>query len=84
MIITRVLNDERATRVSDASRHEMNEMSSKVLESKYDTKGLVFAVGRGETDTKKTYIELKNTNGTSCFLYPNDAGDGVVVSTVKP
>lgn len=84
MQITRVLNDDRATRVTGASRHAMNEMGSKVFESKFDSKGLVYAVGRGETDPNKTYIELKNTNGTSCFLYPNDAGDGVLCSTVKP
>lgn len=84
MQITRVLNDDRATAVTAASRHESNDMGSAVFKTGFDARGLVVEIGRGTTDPNKTYLALFNTNGTKCYLYPNDAGDGLVVDTVKP
>lgn len=83
MQITRVLNDTRATRVTDASKHSMNEMSDKVLASHFDAKGLVFAFGRGETDPTVTYLELTR-NGESGYIILNEGLDGIVVQAVKP
>jgi hypothetical protein len=41
-------------------------------------------MGRGTTDPDITYLGLRNANGTKCYIYPNAAGNGIVVSTVKP
>jgi hypothetical protein len=41
-------------------------------------------LGRGVTDPDITYLALRNANGTKCYIYPNAAGDGIVVSTTKP
>ena len=41
-------------------------------------------LGRGDSDTDITYILLKNEGGTSVYIYPNAAGNGVTVSTSKP
>jgi hypothetical protein len=41
-------------------------------------------LGRGTTDTDITYLGLRNANGTKCYIYPNAAGNGIVVSTEKP
>lgn len=50
----------------------------------FDVLGQVCEIGRGETDTDITYIALRNDSGTRCFIYPNAAGNGVIVTTVKP
>lgn len=84
MTLTRKLNDPRATAVSSGGRDRGHEMTSKVLEQLGDAKGAVYALGRGESDTKVTYIKLFNTGGTACYLYPNAAGNGLIVSTAKP
>jgi hypothetical protein len=41
-------------------------------------------LGRGGSDTDITYLALRNANGTKCYIYPNAAGNGIVVSTTKP
>jgi hypothetical protein len=41
-------------------------------------------LGRGTSDTDITYLALRNANGTKCYIYPNAAGNGIVVSTTKP
>jgi hypothetical protein len=41
-------------------------------------------LGRGTTDADITYLALRNANGTKCYIYPNSAGNGIVVSTFKP
>lgn len=41
-------------------------------------------VGRGSTDTDITYVALRNDTGVKCYIYPNAAGNGIVVSTTKP
>jgi hypothetical protein len=41
-------------------------------------------LGRGVSDTDITYLALRNANGTKCYIYPNAAGNGIVVSTTKP
>jgi hypothetical protein len=35
-------------------------------------------------DLNITAIVLKNTNGDDCFIYPNAAGNGIIVTTVAP
>lgn len=49
-----------------------------------DMNGIKGAFGRGETDTDITYFEAMNENGTPCFIYPNAAGNGILVSTTRP
>jgi hypothetical protein len=41
-------------------------------------------LGRGTTDTDITYLGLRNANGTKCYIYPNAAGNGIVVTTIQP
>jgi hypothetical protein len=41
------------------------------------------ALGRGVTDTDRTYIRLKRSDGTSVYIYV-DTGTTVVCSTTKP
>lgn len=84
---TVVTNDARAARLTGVSRHEMQEAQAgaqsddKVVEDEF---GGVFATGRGATDQKVTYIQLYNTNGSKVYISPNAAGNGLIVSTVKP
>jgi len=84
---TVVTNDPRTTRLTGVNRHEMQEAQAgaktddKVVE---DELGGVFATGRGVLDKNVTYIQLYNTSGTKVYIYPNAAGNGLVVSTVKP
>ena len=87
MSYTVVTNDSRATRVTGTARHEMQEAQGnttgevKVL---FDETGLVYIVGRGESDTNITYTALYNTANVLCYTYPNAAGNGLVTTTVKP
>lgn len=46
--------------------------------------GVDAEVGRGTTDPDITYMALRNANGTKCYIYPDAAGTGIVVSTTKP
>lgn len=41
------------------------------------------AIGRGATDTDRTYLRLNRTDGTSVYIYV-DTGTTVVCSTTKP
>jgi hypothetical protein len=41
-------------------------------------------LGRGVSDPDITYLALRNANGTKCYIYPNAAGNGIVVSITKP
>lgn len=84
MTLTRVLNDPRATAVSSGGRDRGHEFGKAVLESLTDAKGPVAEIGRGVTDPAITYVALYNTNGTKCYLFPNEAGNGTIVSTTKP
>ena len=84
---TIVSNDARATRQTGVARHEMQEAQAgaqtddKVFD---DEVGFVFAFGRGVNDSNVTYLALQNTNLQKVYVYPNAAGNGVVVTTVKP
>jgi len=49
-----------------------------------DGSGELAEIGRGTTDTDITYIALRNADGTKCYIYPDAAGTGIVVSTTKP
>jgi len=40
--------------------------------------------GRGATDTDITFLSLRNSAGTECFIYPATAGNAITVSTTKP
>lgn len=85
--LTVVTNDTRASRLTGVARHEMQEAQGgaqgedKVLD---DEKGPVMSFGRGVLDPNVTYLALYNTNNTKVYIYPNAAGNGVQVSTVKP
>lgn len=85
--LTVVSLDPRATRLTGVARHEMQEAQAgaqaddKVIDDEF---GGVFATGRGVTNPLITYVALYNTNSVKCYIYPNAAGDGVIVSTVKP
>lgn len=84
---TIVSNDPRAARLTGVARKEMQEAQGgadtddKILD---DEAGPVMAFGRGVNDPNVTYLALYNTNNTKVYIYPNAAGDGVQVSTVKP
>ena len=84
---TVVSNDTRATRLTGVNRHEMQEAQAgadadnKVIEDEF---GGAFATGRGATDPNITYISLYNTNNVLCYIYPNAAGTGIIVSATKP
>ena len=41
-------------------------------------------LGRGDTDTDITYIKLKNEEGEDVYIYPNEDGDGLEITTIKP
>jgi len=41
-------------------------------------------IGRGTTDTDITYIALRNSAGTLCYIYPATAGNAIVVQTTVP
>ncbi len=84
---TVVSNDPRATRITTAERHEMAEMgvlSGGDVKSGEDERGEVWAEGRGVNDLNITYLKLYNTNGTACYIYPNAAGTGIIVSPTQP
>jgi len=49
-----------------------------------DSAGIAVRLVRGTTDENITAIVLKNENGTECYIYPNAAGDGPIVSDVAP
>lgn len=69
------------------SRHEMQEDSGGAqTEAKWvaDEVGRVCGQGRGVSDPNITYIVLLNTNNQLCYIYPNAAGTGIIVSTTKP
>lgn len=40
--------------------------------------------GRGATDTDITFVALRNSAGTLCYVYPDTAGTAIVVSATKP
>lgn len=41
-------------------------------------------LGRGDSDNEITYIRLKNSDGESCWIYPNPTQDAITVSNAKP
>lgn len=84
MAVRRVVNDPRAPYVGSAVDTESNDAGSKVLKRFLDQKGRVCEVGRGELNTKITYISLFNENGTQCYLYPDATGANPVCTPVKP
>lgn len=45
--------------------------------------GVDAALGRGETDTDRTYLRLRRSDGTSVYLYV-DTGTTLTVSATKP
>lgn len=49
-----------------------------------DEVGPVMSFGRGVNDPNVTYLALYNTNNTKVYIYPDAAGTGIQVSTVKP
>lgn len=87
MPFTVVINDSRAAKFTGMSRHEMQEAqpgTGKETKLIFDEKGLVKVIGRGETNSLITYTGMYNASGTLCYIYPNAAGNGITVSTVKP
>lgn len=87
MAFTVVTNDTRAARLTGVARHEMQEaqggadFDDKILD---DEVGPVMAFGRGVSDPNVTYLALYNTNNTKIYIYPNEDGDGLIVTSVKP
>lgn len=84
---TVVSNDPRAPRLTGVNRHEMQDAQAgantddKTLD---DEKGPVSAFGRGVSDPNVTYLALYNTNNTKIYIYPDAAGTGLIVTSVKP
>jgi len=46
--------------------------------------GVDAEMGRGTSDPDITYLALRNANGTRCYIYPDAAGTGIVVTTTHP
>lgn len=85
--LTVVSNDPTAARKTGAGRHEMKELSggnNNEMKAFFDDVGLVFLIGRGETDENVTYFAQYNTNGTLIYSYPNAAGNALITTAVKP
>lgn len=53
------------------------------LEIEWDT-NVDAEFGRGTTDTDITFLTLRNAVGTKCYIYPDVAGTGIVVTTTHP
>ena len=49
-----------------------------------DASGIVAEIGRGETDADITFLALRQEDGTRTYLYPNAAGNGLIVTATKP
>ena len=81
---TRSLGDTNATNAGTAAGTEGSPYADDVTKAFFDKLGLMARLGRGQTDTDITYVELMNENGTSVFIFPNAAGNGVTVQTTKP
>lgn len=77
-------NDPRAARLTGMSRHRSADMQHDVAEFLEDDLGEVVRFGRGTTDPRITYSAQYNTNGVLVYRYPNAAGNGDIVTTVKP
>jgi len=84
MALTVSTNDSVATRACRSGEVSQVQMDSKECRLWADDKGHVATVGRGESDVGITYLSLRNTNGTEIFVYPNAAGNGVIVTSTKP
>lgn len=68
-------------------RHEMYEDSGGAggnAKAILDETGIVAQFGRGATDPIITYMVLTNTNHQTCYIYPNAAGTGIIVSLTRP
>lgn len=52
--------------------------------TRMDMHGVTDTLGRGEVDQDITYISLVNENGDLVFVYPNAAGNGLVVTQTRP
>jgi len=89
MSFTIVQNDPSAAKLTGASRHGMKEASGgnngeqEVFTDDFGDR-IVAVVGRGETDRNITYIALKNTSSVLCYIYPNAAGTGIIVTPTLP
>jgi len=89
MAFTVVENDPTARRITSAARHGKKEMTGgnngdqEVFTDDFGD-GLVAIVGRGETDRNITFVLLRNTNGDECYVYPNAACTGIIVSATRP
>lgn len=84
---TIVQNNPQALRQTGSERHEMYEDSGGAgneAKAILDPLGITALIGRGDTDTNITYLGLFNTNATLVYIYPNNAGTGLIVTTVKP
>jgi hypothetical protein len=46
--------------------------------------GVEVFIGRGVTDTDITFGAMRNAGGTMCYVYPDAAGTGIVVTTTVP
>ena len=84
MPLTVVSNDSRATRIGQAGGSTISQMNVLDTQKFFDDAGFVGAIGRGATDADITFIELQRDDGTSAFIYPNAAGNGIIVQTTKP
>lgn len=73
--------DESRTVAAGTSRLDASHKRTRTFS---DDKGVVFIIGRGESDINITYTAQYNTNGTLVYSYPNANGDGTIVTTVKP
>lgn len=84
---TIVTNDPTASVKTGVGRHEMKEDDGGALaptKTWLDDVGIVAQIGRGVSDPNITYVALYNTGGTKCYVYPNAAGTGIIVSATQP
>ncbi len=83
MSLTRSISDTFAASVCKSNVTALNAMAA--LEHIFaDKEGIAVRLVRGTTDTDITALALRNQDGTECFIYPNAAGNGVIVTAVAP
>lgn len=81
---TRSLGDTNATNAGTDAGTEGSPNTDTVIKRIFDKLGLLFEIGRGETDTDITYLKMFNADGEACYVYPNADQNDITVSATKP
>lgn len=77
-------NDPRLRLLTSAAGTEEAAMADTVSKVFGDKRGVAARIVRGSGDTDITALVLKNEDGTEVYVYPNAAGNGLIVTTTAP